>query len=224
MTAKKTSPKTEVKASKFPAYKCYVTYAAGSVLAGGFQLEDKISEDLGRFNHKQRKPPRAGTPEQSSERIGFDTEYSSSGSLLTVGVADTGAAIAYEVSEKDYVKKTRKVIRNAKCLVGHSIGGDLDHLVRMGLARDEWLRGTNIRDSFLLARMCDENRGKGAYGLETLLLSEMNFSSWKDATAALLKKTGNAADWSPEQRMERCRLDAWATVVLAKHFEEKMRT
>ena len=220
MPEKKTSHVIAVKKSEFRGYRCYVTFSPVSVLAGGYALEEKIVADFARFSIRQLHRPRRGSLSKPRNVIGFDTEYSPSGELLTVGIADAGAAEAYEGKD---IKKAVKVIRGARVVVGHSVGGDLDHLVRLGCAKNSWLRGINIRDSFLLARMCDENRGKGAYGLETLLLSEMNFSSWKDATAALLKKTGNAADWTPEQRMERCRLDAWATAVLAKHFEEKLK-
>ena len=218
MPAKKASPKIEEKKSGYQGYKCYVTFHPSSVLEGGFQLEGRISEDLRRFSRGALLEPVQRLPDTRAS-IGFDTEYDSSGKLLTVGVADATSGAAFECGE---FKKATPVVKKAKVLVGHSVAGDLDHLVRLGLARDDWLRGINIRDSLLLARMYDENRGKGAYGLETLLLSEFNFSSWKDETAKLLKKTGNAADWRPEQRIARCRLDAWATVVLAEHFEEKL--
>ena len=207
---------------EFRGYKCYVTFSPVSVLAGGYALEEKIVEDFIRFTKKQQKAPDRGLPAGDGKIIGFDTEYDSNQRLLTVGVADAIRATAFETTDKEGIKKAVEVIRGARVVVGHSIGGDLDHLVRLGCAKNSWLKGMDIRDSFLLARMVDENRGKGAYGLETLLLSEMNFTPWKDATAALLKKTGNAADWSVEQRTERCRLDAWATAVLAKHFEEKL--
>lgn len=219
MPAKKASLKIEEKKSGYQDYKCYATFHVRSVLEGGFQFEERIIEDLRRFTIKQLQHPRARPPEANTERIGFDTEYDSSGKLLTVGVADTGSAAAFECGE---FKKATPIIKKAKVLVGHSVAGDLDHLVRLGLARDSWLRGIDIRDSLLLARMHDENGGKGAYGLEALLLSNFNFTQWKAETEKLIKATGNAADWSPEQRVARCRLDAWATVKLAEHFEEKL--
>jgi hypothetical protein len=217
--AKRTSPKTEAKASPPLDYKAYCTYHPGAVLLGGFQYEERIVEDLKRYHSRQLKYPRSAAPSGRAHSIGFDTEYDPSGKLLTAGVADASNAIAYEGNIKKSIAPT---IKKAKVLIGHSIAGDLDHLVRLGLARDSWLRGLDIRDSFLLARMHDENRGKGAYGLEALLLSEFNATPWKADTDKLIKATGNAADWSPEQRMERCRLDAWATRVLAEHLEGKL--
>ncbi len=201
--------------------KIYCTYHPSSVLAGGYQFESRIVQDFRKFKQRTLKVPSKRLPLLRT-CVGFDTEYDPSNKLLTVGLADREHAQALETTEKDYLKKTRKVIKKAKVLVGHSVAGDLDYLVRLNLAKETWLRGINVKDSFLLARMVDENRGKGAYGLEPLLLSEFNFGSWKSETEKLLKSTGNAADWSPEQRVERCRLDAWATRILAEHFERKL--
>lgn len=194
----------------------YVTFHPQSVLRGGFELESRIVKDLARFKNKTLRPPKHGLPGGSV--VGWDTEYAVTGKLLTTGVADADSAFA----EENGFEQSKQTIKKAKVICGHSVAGDLDYLVRLGVARDSWLRGLDVKDSFLLARMYDENRGKGGYGLETLLLSEFNAPSWKSATDALLKKTGNAADWTPEQRMERCRMDAWATVLLTKHFEEKL--
>lgn len=192
------------------------------MLQGGYEYEEKIVADFARFESDQLQQPREGAPASSGAIVGFDTEYDSSGKLLTVGVADGANAVAFEITDKKGVAQAKKVIKHAKTLVGHSVTGDLDHLVRLGVAKDSWLRGEGIKDSLLLARMHDENRGKGGYGLEALLLGEFNFQPWKAETEKLIKKTGNAADWTPEQRISRCRLDAWATVVLARHFEEKL--
>jgi hypothetical protein len=222
MPAKKTLPKTEEKKSGYRGYKCYATFHPSSVLMGGFQFEEKIIEDFARYNQRQLAPPREGAPLASGTCVGFDTEYDPSGKLLTVGIADATRAAAFETTGADYKKKISASIKKAKVLIGHSVAGDLDHLVRLGLARESWLRAVDIRDSLLLARLHNENGGKGAYGLEALLLSSFNFNAWKAETEKLLKQTGSASDWSPEQRIARCRLDAWATVVLAEHFEGKL--
>lgn len=223
MPGKRTSLKAEEKKSVFQAYKCYATFHPDAVLSGGFEYEQRIVEDFERFRNKQLAPP-ANRPPKSDRGavVGFDTEYDKDSQLLTVGVADRSNAAAYEVTDAKGVEAAKKVIKHAKTLVGHSVTGDLDHLVRLGCARESWLAGVDIRDSLLLARMHDENRGKGGYGLEALLLSEYNFTPWKAETEKLIKATGNAADWSPEQRIARCRLDAWATAVLAEHFERKL--
>ena len=223
MPVKKTLPVTEEKKSGYQDYRCFVTFHPRSVLEGGFQLEDRIVEDFRRLAGESLSAPANECPKAvAGAVVGFDTEYSNTASLLTIGIAEGSCAVAYEVSDKKGIAQASKVIRGAGTIVGHSVPGDLDYLVRLGLAKEDWLRGENIRDSFLLARMSDENRGKGAYGLEVLMLSEKNFSEWKSETAALLKKTGNASDWTPAQRVERCRLDAWATMVLAEHFEGKI--
>jgi len=222
MRAKRTSPKKEEKKFSFKA-KAFGTYHPRAVLLGGFELEDKIIADFARFNKKQLQRARVGLPAPGSKRIGYDTEYLPDGGLLTIGVGTPNEAAAFEVSDKAGIQKAKRVIKHAQTLIGHSVTGDLDQLVKLGLAKETWLKGIEVRDSFLLARMVDENRGKGGYGLEALLLSEFNSTGWKQETEKLLKQTGNAADWSPEQRTSRCRLDAWATAVLAEYFEQRLQ-
>ena len=219
MMAKLISLKSEVKVSTFQAYDCYVTYNPGSVLAGGWQYEQRIDEDFKRLKSKVLNAPKVTPPRVNrGSVIGFDTEYASDAKLLTLAIADDKQAFA----EEGTFEQVKALVQKAKVLCGHSITGDLDYLVRLGMARERWLRGLDIKDSFLLARMHDENRGKGGYGLETLFLSEFKTAPWKAETEALLKDTGNAADWTPEQRMKRCRMDAWATALLAKRFEEQL--
>ena len=154
--------------------------------------------------------------------VSVDSEYSSTGELLTLGVATKEDAKAAETSDKQGMRAVAAILRKASVVCGHSIGGDLDHLVRLGLAKETWLQGVDVKDSLLLARMCEENGARGTYALENLMLAEFNVAPWKAETEKLIKKTGNAADWTPEQRIERCRLDAWATVVLAEHFERRL--
>lgn len=199
----------------------YATFHPTSVLEGGFQLEQYIREDLARFGQKQLPAPDKKYPGPRSSSIGFDTEYSPDSRLLTVGLSDLSRARAVETTESGWRKQIAPIIRKAEKVSGHSVDGDLDYLVRLGLAKEKWLRGIDVRDSLLLARMVDENRGKGGYGLEPLMLSAFNFSEWKQPTADLLKKDPDASKWPVELRTERCRLDAWATLLLADHFYEK---
>src|SRR5690349_4528797 len=124
MPGKRTSPKTEEKKSEFQAYKCYVTFHPRSVIDGGFQLEDRIREDLERFRRQALHAPKDEPPKAGNRgMVGFDTEYTPDSTLLTIGVSDGERAQAYEVSDKDYVKKTKAVIRGATTLVGHSVAG-----------------------------------------------------------------------------------------------------
>ncbi|KKK95212.1 hypothetical protein LCGC14_2675080, partial [marine sediment metagenome] len=52
---------------------------------------------------------------------------------------------------------------------------------------------------------------------------ELKVNPWKEETAKLLKETGDASDWTPEQRRERCRLDAWASLMLASHYQDNRK-
>lgn len=201
--------------------KTFITYDPHSVLAGGFEFEERIKEDLARFSQAVLDLPAVKLP--ASRFAGFDTEYDPAGKLLTMGLADLNHALAVETTGK-WRPGVAKALMSVMKICGHSIGGDIDHLVANKLAKEAWVSGRNIRDSLLLARMVDENRGKGGYGLEALTLSYFNFSPWKAETEALLKKSGNASDWSVEQRTDRCRIDAWATVNLVKRLDPQLDT
>ena len=203
--------------------KAYATFDPWAILYGGYHLEQRIEEDFKRFNVQQLRPPQQALPSPTSLVVGFDTEYSPTGKLLTVGLADRDNAIALEVGSASFTQNVRHTIRRVRCLAGHSIEGDLDYLVALKLAKEEWLRGERIFDSFLLARMYDENRGKGGYALQAQFLSEFNFKPWKRVTEKLLKETGDASTWTTAQRTTRCRLDAWTTRLLAEHLYTKVK-
>lgn len=196
--------------------KVFATFHPTSVLAGGYNLEAYIRDDLARFRQKQLRPPNKKLPAPTTTTIGFDTEYDPTGKLLTVGLSDLSRAAAIETTERGWRRIISPIIRGAKRVAGHSVDGDLDYLVRQGLAKEKWLRGIDIRDSLLLARMLDENKGKGGYGLEPLFLAEFSATPWKQPTADLLKKMPDASLWPVALRTERCRLDAWATRMLAE--------
>lgn len=201
----------------------YCTFHPSSVLEGGFHFEQYIRSDFARLKQKQLRAPHKGLPRRGAKLLGFDTEYSPKGDLLTVGVSDGKCSAAIETSDPEWHRACAPIVRSSSILVGHSVDGDLDYLVKNGLAKESWLQGKDVLDSLLLARIYDENRGKGGYGLEALMLSEFNFTSWKGPTAALLKKDPDASKWPVKLRVDRCRLDAWATKLLAEHFREKLR-
>src|SRR5437660_7292360 len=92
-------------------------------------------------------------------------------------------------------------IRQAKWLVGHSLSGDIDQLVKLNLAKPEWIDGTRTLDSLLLARMVDENRS--GYDLETLLCSGHRVEPWKHQTEIYSKI--DATKWPALLRQQRCK-------------------
>jgi DNA polymerase-1 len=67
--------------------------------------------------------------------------------------------------------------------------------------------------------MVDDNRAKGGYELETLLLSHYNVEPWKQATEAQIAE---AHTIEPAVLAERCRLDAWASAVLVDHYRTQL--
>ena len=139
--------------------------------------------------------------------VGFDTEYYGT-EFLTLGIADEVHAKALEGFE---VGKALPILQSATWLVGHSVFEDIAWLRRAGMVvRREWIDGSKVLDSLLLARMDDENQQE--YKLETALLNCIFTNPWKDKTENYL---ADMRGCPPVLRMERCRLDAWAARVLA---------
>jgi DNA polymerase I-like protein with 3'-5' exonuclease and polymerase domains len=204
--------------------KIRVTYGLDRVKEGAHYHLDHILNDL-----KALAAPATPLPMQecpSGTVVGVDTEYDAKGELLTVGLADHVRFDSYEWNEEE-----RQLVRSAfksgcyNYIIGHNIPGDIDQLAKNGLhVKEDWYTGKKILDSYLLAKMVDENKPKGSYGLEPLMLTSHNVQPWKEETDAKFKETGDAADWTPEEREARCRMDAWASYMLAKKYYRELAT
>ena len=203
------------------AIPAYGTYPPSSVLAGGSQYRVRILEDLRRFDSSGDPYPADDIP-MIGVSLSVDTEYAPDNALLTIGVADNTHAASAEVTEPDFETLCDRIQASPDntVLVGHSLSGDVDHLVALGLARESWVSGESTLDSLLLARMADENRGKGGYDLEGLLTSDHNVEPWKKHTEAYSKT--DATVWPVELRRERCRLDAWASHRIVGEYYAKV--
>ena len=189
------------------------TYHPDSIVEGSVTHRDEIVHDLKSLKAVRLVYPHCKVP-RKVEIIGYDTEYDKDKNLLTQGIASEKEAIAVDVSEKrDTI--VGAIIKRATTLVGHNLPGDLDFLVKQKLSKNTWLKGNDIMDSLLLARLHDENKDRGGYGLENLLCSEFRVDPWKEPTATQFKKNPDARLWSPHDRTERCRLDAWGSLKLA---------
>jgi uracil-DNA glycosylase family 4 len=191
----------------------WATYAPRAVLLGGSSYLPRIKEDFERASKPLLPRPVNGYPDAGF--IAIDTEYAPDKTLLTVGIADRQSATSAEPDEDSFYAVLSQVEQadNKTKLIGHSISGDIDKLVELGAARIDWVSGYMTLDSLLLARMKDENRGKGGYDLEGLLVSDRNVEPWKQDTVAISKE--DATLWGRDLRKERCRLDAWASARLA---------
>ena len=108
-----------------------------------------------------------------------------------------------------------------KTIVGHSVCGDIDQLIRSGRpVRPEWLVGRDVLDSLLLTRMVDENRL--SYSLEDLVCDEFAVRPWKQETQEIFDRTGDMADVPLPQLQARCLRDAWGAALLVKKFAPKV--
>lgn len=202
----------------------YATYAPKSVIQGGVQYEPRILEDLDRDQEDTTLYPDDQIPVISQELgFAFDSEFTPTQELLTISVGGERSSAAAESDEPD-IEFLKDHIREAPedtFLVGHSVSGDVDQLVKLGLGREEWVDGSRTLDSLLVSRMSDENRGKGAYDLESLLLSSRQVEPWKAKTEEFSKT--DARLWPKDLRRERCRLDSWASFLVAHEYAAKVR-
>jgi len=198
--------------------KIIATYDPASILGNrgnSVHLRDVIKNDLKSLKRTRVFYPKEQCP--SGKIIAYDTEYAPDKTLLTEGIANEKQAVAWDLTSGPGWGD-RGTIKRAKILVGHNLPGDLDYLVKNKLAKNTWLKGDDIKDSLLLARLHDENKQKGGYSLENLMLSEFKVKPWKEPTASMFKKNPDASLWPVKERKERCRLDAWASIKLAQLY------
>ena len=165
------------------------------------------------------KLPPFGEPMDRSF-VAMDAEWAPDRSLLTLGFADTIRAIAVD---KDLMARLNPaIVQIPLWLGGHNVPGDLDYLVALGLAKSEWVEGTKLLDSYILAKLVNENLGskkvdgKGPYNLQRLLQRVFEVENWKAESESFDPK--DATTWPPDVRVNRCARDAWASARLIQHL------
>lgn len=167
-------------------------------------------------------PPPSASLCPSSGRLGIDTEFEGD-TCYTIAVATPQSILVTDVDGETATgtvtvsrDEVLACVRDAQTLVGHNVYVDVDHLVRLGVCREAWARGEQIVDTYLFARMADENMGTGAYGVEALARRFFRIESWKHETDAI--DPAKPSTWPVDLRVRRCAVDAWATSELADHF------
>ncbi len=177
----------------------------------------RLIEDLVRMKTKATPYPKVGMP--TGKEIALDTEYTGA-TVHTIAVADEHTALSASPRNAGPLLNT---IKNA-VLVGHNLPVDIEALlnsckipVALKGAFENWLQGRRQRDTGLEAKLADENRGKHGYKLESLTTSFYNIKDWKAPTEAI---GIDSSLWPPALRDERCRLDAWATLLIHKKLED----
>lgn len=205
--------------------KLYVTYDVEDLLEKGTHHNgERVKEDLLRARKgglKKLLPPIQALP--ASATIGVDTEFMPDGRVVTISAADRVSSACHDVSDRTGSNRILARINQASHFIGHSVAVDLDSVCRLarGSGRklkslETWLQGKNIYDTLALARMADENRGKGGYKLDVLLKSHHHAPEWKEDDR--VTDLSDPSTWPKDYRVERCRLDAWASAVLAEEF------
>jgi len=189
----------------------YTTYHPDGVISGGESLRPRIVEDFARIKWGFVPPPSVGKPRG---RVAIDMEYGPDRAFLAMAVADAEVADAYDIASGGDIEDIHEAVTGARKILGHNVAVDVDHLIQRGLGTSGLVRGESTLDTFLLAKMADENRGAGNYKLEVLLRSFFNVEPWKNKTE--IYSEYDATKWPPELRRERCRLDAWAAAKLAE--------
>lgn len=199
-------------------FAAYATVSLKSLVADP-HASARLTEDLLRFSRPLLEYPGKlhavskkiqSSVAQKAQYLGFDTEFGPDLAPITLGIATETNALGVGIEKKG---QALPYLVNS-VLVGHNVTVDVESLIRLKsktLDKDmeQWLQGNRLRDTSLLARLADENRGKGGYKLESLATSLLNVKDWKGPTEAL---GVDSTKWPKHLRDERCRLDAWATL------------
>ncbi len=150
--------------------------------------------------------PRPGTALPVGRVLAVDTEYTPSGEVISVGLANATEAVCFEYND---IPRAKEILDRTEYLAGHSVAGDVVQLAEAGLpVKREWITGEKLVDSLLLSRMSDENAE--SFELENLTLDAEYIEPWKYSTKGLFEAAGYDMSKVPaDLRQERCRLDAW---------------
>lgn len=198
---------------------CLSYHPASCFYQNGAEQKQKITEDLAWLvNFRGYIAGPEDAPPIVEDHVGLDIEWTPRHELITIGQSVGDHAIVTEDKQiwANWLDgwSTRGL---EPYIVGHSIFGDLQVLRLNGLPlASSWITGEKTRDSLLLSRLENENRG--AYDLESLSVSISGIEPWKSKSDSLLSKHANQRDFSMlpfDIRTERCRKDAWASTKIA---------
>lgn len=202
----------------------YATYEPDSIIDGAFSLAPRLKEDFLRVRPRGLRAllePKQALP--TAATMGVDTEFKTDGTVVTLSASDTVQADCRDVSDSSGTARILGRIDKARTVAGHQVAVDLDSLIRLVRANrrklknlNSWLQGKQILDTIMLARMVDETRQKGGYKLEVLLKSNHHTPSWK--TDSRVEDLSDPTTWPADYRVERCRMDGWASAVLAEEL------
>lgn len=201
--------------------KVYVTYDLDDTIEkGSFHHSESIKADLLRARKgglKKLDSPTTALPQGTT--VSVDTEFMPDGRVVTISAADDVRSTCYDVSNGAGTRRILAAINRAKSFCGHSVAVDLDAVLRLAretktklTGLETWLQGKQIFDTLALARMADENRGKGGYKLDVLLRANHHAPVWKEDER--VEDLSRPDTWPEDYRVDRCRLDAWASAVL----------
>jgi uracil-DNA glycosylase family 4 len=145
--------------------------------------------------------------------VSLDLEFDEQSKYVTIGLAWGNKS----ESSEDPIDVFEDRVKD-KFVAGHNVHDDIAIATANGLAIQQgWITGEKVLDSMMLARLYDENLN--SYGLEDLAVSMLNVKPWKKPTEDIGVK---ALEWPQDLRMERCRLDAWASAKLVSHLMPKL--
>jgi len=173
-----------------------------STLSTGTTVSTTLPEPI-------RVPGTDTVPTALGTVLGLDTEYvPSSKYLLTCSFSNGDTVLDWD---RDLTPNVNPTQPDVEVLVGHNLPEDIALAWEAGYIpkRVEFLDGSKLIDTLLLARMVYE--GQASYKLEDLLASLYTVNPWKHKTSAK-----DVTTWTPEERVERCGLDAWAPLQLVK--------
>jgi uracil-DNA glycosylase family 4 len=198
-----------------------VTYDPDAAKHGMPELERYILDDLRLAKQPMHPGPSLGQLTGRERALAIDTEFDPEGNPLTVALATDKTANVWDIGKPEYgwISDIRLRLSRAEYMIAHSSTADIDPLIRLGLAKQDWITGEKCLDSLILARMVDENKPAGSYGLEELTCALVKLRPWKGPTEAI---GHDAREWPVDLRMARCGIDAWASALVARHCLDRL--
>jgi len=173
----------------------------------------RLKADIRKLNEPELQKPKEGDYGEIIDGppvVGLDTEFDDE-KVWSVGVADS---TQYHVSD---LEDGSLLDRDLPQLVAaHYMQAEIDTFVRLGNCPETWLQGKDIYDTFILAKIQNENLQRQYYfGVEDVLTRLFRSPGWKHETE--VDDPAKPSSWGLEKRKKRCGYDAWATYRIFKH-------
>ncbi len=213
----------EIEIEELPEQVAYATYHPSDIRnlskpAVSIQRNKQIVLDVKKCLEETLEKPVEASMVNHELVVGFDTEFMpETGEVITVSLSDCDT---YSIDDKEDIdgglRRVPTRMQMPAILAAHFAHVDIDSLCTLDSTTPAWLKGENLRCTFILAHMQNENLPqKYHYGVEDVLCRLYRAPNWKDETEVV--NPADPTSWGLEKRKRRCGYDAWAALKIYQH-------